>query len=106
MSTEEVDWDEDEARSMIGAVVLVGLTHVGRDEERHEQMYGTIISADAHNGFEIRLRGSREGEVIWLPPHMPAFVPALEGEYRLHPSLEIVADPDFTTLWRVEKPVH
>jgi hypothetical protein len=103
VSSERPEWDEDRALAMIGARVLIGLTYSGPKRDRPEQMFGIIASVDAERGFEIRLQGTRAGEICWLPPHLDAFKPALPGEYRLRSSQEVVVDPDFTTAWTVIK---
>ena len=104
MASQSGTWDFERARSMLGARVLIGVTYVQPDGERVEQMFGTIVSVDSDRGFEIRLEGARAGQIYWLPPHIDAFHAASPGEYRLSSTGEVVTDPDYTTVWRFEKP--
>lgn len=97
-------WDEERAQELIGARVLIGLTHVGQQRTWQEQMFGTIASANASRGFEVKLEGKREGETFWIPPSLDAFQPAPRGEYRLKSTQEIVVDPDYTSTWTVNEP--
>ena len=97
-------WDEMRARAMIGATVVIGVTHRGINTETHEQVFGIVRSADATYGFEIELDGSRCGDTYWLPPHIDSFVPAEPGEYRLRATGEIVVNPAFLATWTIEPP--
>ena len=94
-------WDERQAASLVGATVLIGITRLRADGSEQEQMFGTIISANARRGFEIAPEGSREGEIYWLPPDHRNFFPAQPGEYRLRSTGEIVTDPTYTSTWTI-----
>ena len=96
-------WDEERAQVLVGALVLVGMTYAA-DEDRLEQVFGIITSAQADRGFELMLQGSREGEVFRLPPDIEAFHPAPPGVHRLKTTQEIVENPDFTATWTVYSP--
>ena len=100
------DWDQDAAEAMIGAVVLIGITHRLPDGEMQEQMHGVIHDMDETNGFGIILSGAREGESYRLPPDLGSFQPAPPGEYRLRSTGETVVDPDYTSQWTVEPPLN
>jgi len=98
------EWDDGRARSMVGSLVVIGLTRANPDGDTFEQMLGTLKSADHDKGFEIELDGSRKGGVYWLPPHLDAFQQAAPGEYRLRSTGEIVVNPDYLATWIVEPP--
>ena len=105
MLSDRPRWDQARAHAMIGARVLIGLTRSGPEGDRLEQMVGIVASVDPRHGFEIRLQGTRTGEVYWLPPHLDTFKPAQPGQYHLRSSGEVIVDPDFTTTWTVTKDV-
>ena len=88
---------------MIGATVLIGVTYVGAEATRQEQIFGKITAAEAKTGFVIALEGSRKGETFKLPPALDAFMPARPGEYRLRSTGETVVNPDYTTTWTVQE---
>lgn len=46
-------WDDQAASEIVGARVLIGVTHVRADSVEQEQMFGVIRSADARSGFEV-----------------------------------------------------
>jgi hypothetical protein len=92
-------WDDEHARKMIGARVLIGMTYSAIDSYRQEQVIGTIASVSASHGITVLLHGIREGEEFWLPPELAAFCAAPAGTYRLVTTEEVIKDPDLTTLW-------
>ena len=100
------EWDRNRAEKLIGATVLVGLTHDEAETQRQEQFYGTVISASPEEGITLRLEGSRLGEVYTLPPDLRALFEAPPGEYRLRGTGEVVVDPDYTTTWTSTPPRH
>lgn len=75
-------WDAVRAASLVGKYVLIGLTYLDANDSfiEQRQLHGTIIAADRKNGFAIKLRGVREGEVFGLPPDLRAFQDARPGE--------------------------
>ena len=95
-------WDEERAKTLAGALVLIGLTRSGPDGEHLEQMFGTVVSARPQ-GIEVALGGTRAGKVFRLPPDLTAFHPASPGEYRLRSTGEVVTDPAFTTTWVINQ---
>jgi hypothetical protein len=99
-------WDSALALSLVAKRVLVGINYCDHNDNllEQKQVYGTIIKADARDGFAIRLEGQKEGELFWLPPDIRAFQDAQPGEYRLRSTGEIVVDPDFITYWTVNRP--
>jgi len=88
---------------MVGKSVLVGKT-ITRGEQEPEllQFHGLIESVDEKHGFA--LRRADDGEVEWLPPDLRAFEPAEPGVYTLSSTGEEVHDPDFISIWTVERP--
>ena len=99
-------WDHAQAERILGSTVLVGLTSGQPEEQRQEQFYGTVMSADPVMGITSRLEGTRSGEFFTLPPDLRAFFPARRGEYRLRETGEVVTDPDYTIIWTSTPPRH
>ena len=97
---EEPAWDEAAAASLIGSIVLLGLTYVRPEGDRHEQMFGRVASAD-QRGISIRLDGQRTGEVFHLPPDLQPFETAAPGAYRLKSTGEVLVDPDYLCTWTI-----
>ena len=97
-------WDTAVADSLIGAIVVVGITYADATGDRLEQFWGIIEETDPAKGVALRLRGERDGEVYRLPPYLSAFLPAKPGSYRLRTTGEMVVDPDYTTTWTIRPP--
>lgn len=97
-------FDEEEAKTIIGKHLLVGVTHRNRNEEVTglEQFHGEIIRASREEGIILRLSGS--GEERWVPPDLSRLEPAAPGNYRLKDTGEVVVDPDFLSMWTVYPP--
>jgi hypothetical protein len=98
-------WDDEIAETMVGATILVGVTHLRADgsERDRQQMHG-VIAEVTRSGVTIRLEGQRAGETYSLPPDLNAFEPAAPGSYRLHSTGEVIEDPDYTTTWSITDP--
>ena len=96
-------WDQDKAALLIGAKVLIGLTHIHKGGHEQEQMFGLVRSADAKAGVLIALGGSRLGDTQWLPPDLSVFQPAAPGEYRLRSTGEFVSNPDYLVTWTINE---
>ena len=99
-------FDQTLAASLIGKHVIVGVTRQdakGNMLDR-EQFHGEVTVADSKKGFCLKLRGTRIGEMKWLPPNTRAFLNAKPGEYRLRSTGEVVINPDFTATWTVREP--
>ena len=97
-------WNDRQAAKLVGATVLIGITRMRADGSEQEQMFGVIRSANAREGFEVALEGSRRGETYWLPPDLRNLHPAQAGDYRLRNSGEVVTNPDYTTTWTIHPP--
>jgi hypothetical protein len=99
-------FDADRAASFVGKYVLVFLEYYDHEENfiEKKQVHGTIVSADGHKGFVIKLHGKGEGEYFYLPPDLKPFREAPAGEYRLHSTGEVVCDPDLLCSWDVTRP--
>jgi hypothetical protein len=108
LSEERESWNEEFAQSLIGKLVLVGLTRLdaGGEEIQTKQFYGRVTSAHKTRGIAIKLEGMRSGETYNLPPDTSALYPAKRGEYRLRSTGEVVVDPDFTTTWTIKQPAN
>lgn len=100
------EWDHAQAAKLLGSTVLVGLTFEEPAGQRQEQFFGTVMSADPHEGITLRLEGSRSGEFYTLPPDVRSFSPARPGECRLRSTGEVVVDPDYTTTWTSTRLPH
>jgi hypothetical protein len=98
-------WDETLAASVVGKIVLVGLTYVesgGRLIDQ-QQFFGRVMSADSRKGILLSLEGQRAGEHFNLPPDTRSIEKASSGEYRLRGTGELVADPDYTAMFSISK---
>jgi hypothetical protein len=99
-------FDHSLASELIGKHVLVGVTRVDADGKlmSQKQFHGEVVKADSKKGFCIKLLGTRDGELEWLPPDTRAFFQAQPGEYRLRTTGEVIVDPDYTTTWTITEP--
>ena len=109
MTDELPAWDEGRARSLIGKIVLLGLTFATADGEVIEQVqrHGVIEQAHPDEGIGVRLVGPGQvwdGEVYVLPPDLRRFSEAAPGSYRLRSTGETIVDPDFTSTWEIRSP--
>ena len=104
--TGEDVWDIDFARDIIGCTLLVGLTYMDHDDRivRRQQVFGTVISADQHEGIVIRQH--HDDEPFTIAPVLDAIEPARPGIYQLADEDEEVEDPDFTALLTVRSPLR
>jgi hypothetical protein len=98
-------WDETVAESVVGKVLLVGLTYLEADGAliEQQQFFGTVVSADSRKGILLSLEGQRAGEQFKLPPDTRAIEIAAAGEYRLRATGELVIDPDYTAMFSITK---
>jgi hypothetical protein len=94
-------WDDAFAQSLLGNVLLVGLTYVEPNGDRQEQFHGKVVSVDPQNGICLRLAGARDSGFYWLPPNLHSIHPARPGAYRLRSTGETVNDPDYTAAWTI-----
>lgn len=99
-------WDSDRAESLVGQYVLIGITYLDPDGNvvRKSQIHGTIVAASQSDGVGIELKGTRLGEMFYLPPDLRAFEPATPGDYSLKSTKEIVTDPDLLSTWTIKQP--
>jgi hypothetical protein len=98
-------WDETVAASVVGKVVLVGLTYLESDGRviDQQQFFGTVVSADSREGILLSLKGQRAGERFNLPPDTRSIEIAPGGDYRLRQTGEVVTDPDYTAMFSISK---
>jgi hypothetical protein len=84
--------DED----FVGAVVVVGISHVGKDgSERREQYAGTIdrfVGDGDEAGVVLICHDGVERAVPWDPDNLSEVEP---GTYRLNDDGAVVRDPDY-----------
>lgn len=94
-------FDEEEAKSIIGKHLLVGVTHRNRSEEITgvEQFHGEIIRASREEGIIVLVSGS--GEERWVPPDLSRLEPAVPANYKIKSTGEIVVNPDYLSMWTV-----
>ena len=99
MNNRPAEWppfDLARARAILGKTVLMALRYL--DEEgsliERRQLVGVIVKADERDGVEVRLSGSRAGEVFKLPPDTRPFEDARPGKYTLKTTGEVVENPD------------
>ena len=96
-------WDQQEADTLIGQVVLVGLTYLAADGKTvtsQVQYDGRVVSAKP-GGIEIAGLGKSAGKTMKLPPDLAAFEHAKAGDYELRSTGEIVVNPDLTVHWSI-----
>lgn len=105
LSGEDV-WDADFADNLVGCTLLVGLTYLDHDQQfiRRQQVFGTVTSADEHDGICIRLH--HNDQMFTIAPVLDAIEPAAPGIYQLADEDEAIEDPDFTALLTVRSPSH
>lgn len=87
--------------SMLNKKILVGVTYYTKDNVfiEQKQFWGIVISSD-ENGIVIKLPN---GDTTSLPPDLRSTTVAKPGEYRLRSTGEIVKDPDFLSVWNVNR---
>ncbi len=93
--------DELSFQDLLGKTILVGLSYRNKNGEivEREQYWGTVIESSEKQILIKR----KNGELSSLPPDLRSTTRAPEGEYRLHSTGEIVVDPNFTSVWVVDK---
>ena len=86
---------------LIGKTILVGLTYYTKENEfiEKKQFWGTVTES---NEKHICFR-QKDGSIFSLPPDLRSTKRAPKGEYRLRSTGEIVIDPDFTSVWIVNR---
>jgi len=104
MDDKKAQWDQNIADSLVGALMLVGITYHENGGPRFEQLFGDVVLLDEVEGITLSLRGHRSGELFKLPPDLRNIYPADPGSYRLRQTGEVVDDPDFTATWEVTPP--
>lgn len=102
------DWDEEFAKELIGAIVLVGITYTDPqgETESQAQYFGMVASAHRDEGIAVECHGHFAGETCVLPPQTEAFTKAKPGVYRLRSTGEEVVDPDYVTSWTMQRPAR
>ena len=85
-------WDEARAERLMGATVLVGITHDEAAKRRVEHFVGTVVGVSRTDGIILALHGSREGETCRLPADLDAFRAVAEAGGN-------TLDADYVTDW-------
>jgi hypothetical protein len=99
------DFTDEDAASILGKYVLIGVTYEDSSGNMLEQaqMHGVIERADSF-GIVVELRGKHAGTSWRMPPDMRAISAAPAGSYRLRETGEIVENPDLLAEWTITKP--
>lgn len=69
------------------------------------QFYGVVRGYSTQRGFRVDLKGSRDGDIWWIPAGMKNLKAAEPGVYRLRGTKDVVTDPDFVSDWFVSAPI-
>ena len=90
-----------ESETYLNRVVIVGISWVDGEDRvvRQREFYGRIEGIDPERGIDLRLP---DGELYTLPPYLSALQPADPGEYTLQSTREVIRDPDFLCVWRLQ----
>lgn len=101
-----IEWNDTEAEKLVGKYVLIGLTYMTHEKtlQSHKQYHGVIKSVSQTDGVIVSLKGTNEGEELWLPPDYTNFQQAKPGSYKLNNTEEIIDHPDLTTTWIIDPP--
>jgi hypothetical protein len=93
--------DSELVNSLLGKIVLAGLTYVDAagNVTEQKQLHGKIVAIIKS---EIKLEHPKTGEAFSLPPDFSSFKKAAPGEYTLGESGEVVKDPDLLCTWTVQ----
>lgn len=86
---------------LLGKTILIGITYYAKGNKliEQKQFWGTVIVAK-DNKILVR---QENGEIFRLPPDLRSIKSAPKGEYRLHSTGEIVVDPDYISVWNVNR---
>ncbi len=95
------DIDAALAATMIGKVVLAGMTYLDADDNALEQrqLAGTVLRINAEEG--VVLASVVDGEEICLPPMLDHYQRAAPGDYTLRSIDLTISDPDYLCTWDV-----
>lgn len=99
-------WDATLAESVVGKVILVGLTYLSDDGGimEQDQFFGTVLSVHPRAGIVLLLAGQRDGKQYALPPDTRSIEVAPPGEYCLRATGDVVCNPDFTVTFSISRP--
>ncbi len=93
--------DQEKANTMLGKIVLAGITYLDADGNALEQKQcaGEILRINEDEGVVVA--SLIDGEELFLPPHLDHYKVAGPGDYTLR-SIEFTAtDPDYLCTWDV-----
>ena len=96
-------WDNIQT-DLIGKLMLIDiLQHDAMGNQlTHEQVFGTVLSADKTDGISIELGGLQTGKTLILPGDISNFARPSPGFYKLKTTGEEVEDPDFYCRWDIK----
>jgi hypothetical protein len=99
------EFDQDLADTCVGKYILVGITYLDHHGAllNQIQIHGIVESAD-RSGLRIALKGTRDGELLDLPPALEAISMAGPGTYTLRETGEAIENPDLLASWTVTAP--
>lgn len=93
--------DQDKANTMLGKIVLAGITYLDADGNALEQQQyaGEILRINEEEG--VVLSSLIDDEELFLPPHLDHYKVAEPGDYTLRSIDFTVTDPDYLCTWDV-----
>lgn len=93
--------DQEKANTMLGKIVLAGITYLDADGNALEQKQcaGEILRINEDEGVVVA--SLIDGEELFLPPHLDHYKVAGPGDYTLRSIEFTVTDPDYLCTWDV-----
>jgi hypothetical protein len=88
---------------LIGKTVIVGISYYDENGKflDQKQFHGQIIGVSSEAGIRYIDKETNDEHV--LPLRVDAIFPAPKGCYREYTTHKIINDPDFISLWHVQK---
>ena len=86
----------------VGKIIIAGLSYYDETATflEQKQFHGKIKEVHPERGIRFI---DEKGEEHVLPPRPDALFPALPGTYREHATDKIIENPDFISLWHIQK---
>ncbi len=93
--------DQDKANTMLGKIVLAGITYLDANDNALEQKQfaGRVLRINNEEG--VVLSSLIDDEELFLPPHLDHYKVAGPGDYTLRSVDFTVTDPDYLCTWDV-----
>lgn len=92
---------KEQTADLLGRVLLIGITQISGEQERHFQTYGRVVEVDSVHGVTVACQGAHEGRMFTVPPDLTAFDRAQHASYRLRSTGETVDCPDFLVTFTI-----